>query len=45
LLRRSWMNAFSKKIIAGGFAAVILSGSIAASAVPASADSGSTIAC
>src|SRR3954464_3915297 len=42
LLRRSWMNVFSKKIIAGGFAAVILSGSIAASAVPAAADDGST---
>jgi hypothetical protein len=44
LLRRSWMNVFSKKTIAGGFAAVILSGSIAASTVPAAADDGSTIA-
>ena len=38
------MNAYSKKFIAGGFAAVILSGSIAASTVPAAADDGSTIA-
>ena len=38
------MNGYSKKIIAGGFAAVIFSGSIAASIVPALADDGSTIA-
>ena len=38
------MNAVSKKIVAGGFAALMLGGTIAASTIPASADSGSTIA-
>ena len=38
------MNAFSKRIVAGGFAALMLGGTIAASTVPASADAGSTIA-
>jgi hypothetical protein len=38
------MNAFSKKIVAGGFAALMLGGTIAASTIPATADSGSTIA-
>ncbi len=37
------MNTTSKKIAATGLAALILGGTIAASAVPASADSGSTI--
>jgi hypothetical protein len=38
------MNALSKKVVAGSLAAVLLGGTLAASTIPASADSGSTIA-
>ncbi|GAC1327875.1 MAG: hypothetical protein NVSMB26_02370 [Beijerinckiaceae bacterium] len=38
------MNTLSKKIVASGFAALMLGGTIAASTVPASADPGAAIA-
>jgi hypothetical protein len=38
------MKMISKKIVASGLAALLLGGTIAASTVPAAADSGSTIA-
>jgi hypothetical protein len=38
------MNLYANKIVASGFAAVILGGTIAASTIQASADAGSTIA-
>jgi hypothetical protein len=37
------MNALWKKIVAGGFAAMMLGGTIASSTSPASADAGATI--